>query len=221
MAVCDVGRYFWIGSASGALFALYLKIPKKLIGFIMAFGTGVLIGAATYELVGESVRKGGLEPTGIGFFAGAVVFTVLDWCVSKYGGANRKRSEGRSLSASGEKGSGMGIFIGTVMDAIPESIMIGASLISGAGVSILLVVAIFISNVPEGLSSTVGLKKGGYSKTVILGLWVAVLFISALASLGGYFFMDHAGDYATAIIASFAGGRDYRYDRFNDVAGSL
>lgn len=172
----------------------------------MAFGTGVLIGAATFELVGESVRKGGLEPTSIGFFAGAVVFTVFDWYVSKKGGANRKRSDGRSSDVSGDKAGGLGIFIGTVIDAVPESIMIGASLITGAGVSMLLVIAIFISNIPEGLSSTVGLKNGGYSRTKILGLWAVVLLISALASLGGYLFMENAGEYATAIIASFAGG---------------
>ncbi|WP_310551555.1 ZIP family metal transporter [Paenibacillus glufosinatiresistens] len=189
----------------GALLALFLEIPKTIIGFIMAFGTGVLIGAATYELVGESVQSGGLEPTLIGFLAGALVFTVLDWLVSARGGAGRKRSGGGKAAKGGAAG-GLGIFIGTVMDAIPESIMIGASLMSGEGVSLLLVIAIFISNIPEGLSSTFGLKKGGYAKGVIMLLWVSVLIISALSSLGGYVFMEHAGEYTTALIASFAGG---------------
>lgn len=190
----------------GALFALFIKIPKKLIGFIMAFGTGVLIGAATYELIGESVRKGGLEPTIIGFLAGALVFTILDLIISKKGGADRKRSKGQSGEKKESSSGGLGIFIGTVMDAIPESIMIGASLVAGQGVSMLLVIAIFISNIPEGLSSTVGLRRGGYSKGKIIGLWGTVMVISALASFGGYLYMDHAGEYITAIIASFAGG---------------
>jgi zinc transporter, ZIP family len=93
-----------------------------------------------------------------------------------------------------------------VLDAIPESIMIGASLISGQGVSLLLVIAIFISNIPEGLSSTAGLKQDGYSKTKVMLLWLSVLVISTLASGAGYSFMDHASGYTTAIIASFAGG---------------
>ncbi|UQZ37091.1 hypothetical protein C2I18_28270 [Paenibacillus sp. PK3_47] len=189
----------------GALLALFLKIPRKLTGFIMAFGTGVLIGAATYELVGESVKKGGLEPTLIGFMAGAVVFTTLDWIISKRGGSGRKRSKDQDKAKTDASG-GLGIFVGTVMDAIPESIMIGASLVTGKGVSMLLVIAIFISNIPEGLSSTIGLKKGGFTKWKIIGLWASVLVISSLASLGGYFFMDSAGEYITAIVASFAGG---------------
>jgi ZIP family zinc transporter len=189
----------------GALFALYYKIPKKLIGFIMAFGTGVLIGAATYELIGDSVKAGGLEPAIIGFLAGAVVFTVSDWMVSKKGGSNRKRSQ-MNTGSPATQSSGLGIFIGTVMDAIPESIMIGASLISGQGVSLLLVIAIFLSNIPEGLSSTVGMKRNGYSKTIIVILWSAVLVISILASLSGFYFMENASEYTLAIIASFAGG---------------
>lgn len=186
----------WWGGVSGsavligALLALFLRIPGKLTGFVMAFGTGVLIGAAAYELLEDSAADGGLMPTIIGFTAGALVFTVFDWLIS--------RKE--------EEGGGLAIFAGTVLDAIPESIMIGASLIAGQGVSVLLVIAIFISNIPEGLSSTAGLKEDGYGKSKIILLWLGVLVISTLASGGGYLFMDHAGGFTKALIASFAGG---------------
>jgi zinc transporter, ZIP family len=189
----------------GALLALFLHIPKKLIGLIMAFGTGVLIGAATYELVGESAEESGLLPTIIGFFTGALVFTIFDWYISRRGGAGRKRSA-RADDNSKTIGNGMAIFAGTVIDAIPESIMIGASLTAGKSVSMLLVIAIFISNIPEGLSSTAGLKGDGYSKKHIILLWTSVLVISILASLSGYVFMKHVSDYTIALIASFAGG---------------
>ncbi|ASA21745.1 ZIP family metal transporter [Paenibacillus donghaensis] len=189
----------------GAALALFLAIPKKLIGFIMAFGTGVLIGAAAYELLDDSANNGGLTPTIIGFMAGAGVFTLFDWYISRKGGAGRKRSS-RSGTTGTSGGSGLAIFAGTVLDAIPESIMIGASLISGQGVSLLLVIAIFISNIPEGLSSTAGLKQDGYPKGRIMLLWLGVLVISTLASAGGYVFLDHASGFTTALIASFAGG---------------
>jgi ZIP family zinc transporter len=189
----------------GALMALFLPIRTKLIGFIMAFGTGVLIGAAAYELLDDSANEGGLVPTIIGFTAGAVVFTLFDWYISRKGGSGRKRSI-RGTDGSQKSGGGLAIFAGTVLDAIPESIMIGASLISGQGVSLLLVIAIFISNIPEGLSSTAGLKQDGYSKSKVVLLWLGVLVISTLASGAGYTFMDHASGYTTALIASFAGG---------------
>lgn len=189
----------------GAMLAVFLRIPKKLIGFIMAFGTGVLIGAAAYELLEDSANDGGLAPTIIGFTAGALVFTLFDWYISRKGGAGRKRSA-RASGTSEAKGGGLAIFAGTVLDAIPESILIGASLIAGQGVSLLLVIAIFISNIPEGLSSTAGLKQDGYSKSRIMLLWLSVLFISTAASGAGYAFMDHASGYTEALIASFAGG---------------
>nr|WP_206762405.1 ZIP family metal transporter [Cytobacillus firmus] len=185
----------------GALAAMFLHIRKKLIGYIMAFGTGVLIGAASYELLGESVHKGGLLPTGIGFMAGAVTFTLLDIMISKKGAQHRKRS-GHKAAAS----SGIVLFAGTIMDAIPESIMIGTSLLEADSVSFLLVTAIFISNFPEGLSSTSGMKKSGYSKKKIILLWSSVFVISGMASMAGYIFLDGATEAVLSGIAGFAGG---------------
>jgi ZIP family zinc transporter len=188
----------------GALAALFLKIPKRVIGWIMAFGTGTLIGAAAFELIGDALNDGGIVPTAIGFTSGAVVYTLFDLLISSKGGAGRKRS------ANGGKGdsnqSGLGIFAGTVMDAIPESIMLGASLLAGNGVSVVLVVSIFVSNIPEGLSSTVGLQRNKYSRSRIILLWLGVLIISALAALGGYLFLEQLPDEMAAAIGAFAGG---------------
>ena len=185
----------------GALAAMFLPIRKKMIGYIMAFGTGVLIGAASYELLGESVHNGGLLPTGIGFVAGAIVFTLFDIMISNRGAKNRKRS-GHKAAAS----SGIVLFTGTIMDAIPESIMIGTSLLEGGKVSFLLVTAIFISNFPEGLSSTSGMKKSGYSKKKMILLWSSVFVIAGIASMAGYIFLDGTSKEVLSGIAGFAGG---------------
>ena len=185
----------------GALLSLYVPIKKKVMGYIMSFGTGVLMGAAAYELLGESVEKAGITPIIIGFLSGAIIFTIFDVIITKKGGHSRKRSSQQSRPESG-----LGIFFGTVMDAIPESIMIGASLLVNHSVSWLLVIAIFISNIPEGLSSTAGLKKSGYSTKKVLFLWSSVIVVSMLSSLGGYVFLNGASEFTMAVIASFAGG---------------
>lgn len=193
----------------GALAALFLRIDKRYIGWIMAFGVGTLIGAAAFELLGDALDDGGLSATAIGFTAGALVYTVFDLIVSRRGGSNRKRSgknEDGSKSAGEADQSGLGIFAGTVMDAIPESIMLGASLLAGKGVSVVLVVSIFVSNIPEGLSSTVGLQKNGYSRRKIFVMWSVVLVVSALASMGGYLFLEQLSDEMKAAIGAFAGG---------------
>ncbi|MCC2527562.1 ZIP family metal transporter [Bacillus halotolerans] len=186
----------------GALASMFLPIRKRIIGYIMAFGTGVLIGAAAYELLEDAVKNGGIVSTGAGFIAGAVVFTLFDYAVSKRGASQRKRSGRQAAAGSG----GIAIFIGTIMDAVPESIMIGASLLEKQSVSFLLVIAIFISNIPEGLSSTAGMKNSGYSKAKILLLWAAVLMISIFASWSGYYFLDGAPEEMMSAIAAFAGG---------------
>ncbi len=201
--------FMWGGiSASavviGALAALFLKIPKRVIGWIMAFGTGTLIGAASFELIGDALNDGGIIPTAIGFTAGAVVYTLFDLLISSKGGGGRKRSAHSKTGDSSQ--SGLGIFAGTVMDAIPESIMLGASLLTGKGVSVVLIVSIFVSNIPEGLSSTVGLRGNHYSKSRIIVMWLGVLLISALAALGGYLFLEQLPDEMAAAIGAFAGG---------------
>ena len=184
----------------GALAALFFHVKKRIISDIMAFGTGILIGAASYELLEDSVHNGGLKATAIGFTLGALIFTILNYFVSKKGADQRKHS------TQNTKGAGLAIFIGTVMDAIPESIMVGASLLEKQSISWLLVAAIFLSNIPEGLSSTVGLKNSGYQKRKIFLLWFSVLVISSFSAWGGFFFLSNAPDYLMAGIAAFAGG---------------
>ncbi len=198
---------FWGGISGsavlvGAIAAMLFPIKKRVSSCVMAFGTGVLTGAAAYELLGESVKSGGIPPTGTGFLLGAVVFTILDLKISAKGAAKRKRSHSQN---SAQK-AGLAIFIGTTMDAIPESIMVGASLLTENGVSFLLVIAIFISNVPEGLSSTTGLLKSGYTRKKIFLLWLAVFAVSAFSAWAGYFFLGHASEALLAGIAAFAAG---------------
>lgn len=190
---------------AGAALVLLFSIPKRIIGFIMALGTGALIGATTYELLEDALDMGGFTQTAIGFLGGALVFTILDILVSRGGGHQRKESDRKKKSTQGKSTSGLGIFIGTIMDTLPESAMIGMSLIGGGSVSFALVISIFISNLPEGISSTVGLQKNGYSKKKIIFLWALVVFFSAVSSWLGVM-LESASDTIKAIMSAFAGG---------------
>jgi zinc transporter, ZIP family len=169
----------------GALLGIFRDVPAKLSAFIMAFGTGVLIGAATFELLTDAVKEGGILFPSIGFLLGATLFIIAELIIIKKGGRERKRSK---VSPSGH--SGMAIFIGTIIDAIPESIIIGVSLLENHSVSWLIVIAIFISNFPEGLSSSIGLKKDGFSERKILLLWAIVMILSSVSALLGYALID-------------------------------
>lgn len=187
----------------GAILALKITIPKRIIGYIMALGTGALIGATAYELLEGSLEISGFKEVAIGFLGGALTFTILDYLISHKGGQQRK---GTDRNEEDGKTSGMGIFIGSVMDTIPETALIGMSLIGGGKVSLALFVSVFISNIPEGLSSTVGLRKSGFSQKKILVMWAFVVFFSALSALAGATLLDNASDSIKAIVSCFAGG---------------
>jgi ZIP family zinc transporter len=199
----------WFAGSSlilGALLGYYLHMGQRIISSIMAFGSGVLISALSFELIDEAYKRGGFYPTAIGFIAGALIYTFATLVLVKHGAQKRKRSGHRQASEVDSSGSGMAIAIGALLDGIPESIVIGISLISGKTVSLVTVFAIFISNVPEGLSSANGMKQAGRSKKYIFSLWFAIAFISGLASLCGYSFFGHLGPKVISSTTAVAGG---------------
>jgi ZIP family zinc transporter len=199
--------FFWgaLGGAAlllGAVVALRINIDRHLLGTIMGFGSGVLISAVAYDLVEEAFDTSrGAGGVAIGFAAGALTFFLGDALIDRMGGNNRK-------SAGGEQaeGSGLAIVLGAVLDGIPESIVLGLGLIGGAGVSVPFIVAVFLSNLPEGIAGTTGLKTAGWAPARILGLWTTVLVASGLASLFGYAMFDTASPSTVATVLAFAGG---------------
>jgi zinc transporter, ZIP family len=195
----------WGGLAGSALFigamvGLYFNLRKQIVAYVMAFGTGVLMGAATFEMLFESAENGGLLATAIGFLCGAILFTFINYLLARKGANQRKRSQ---QNPSGH--SGLAIFVGTMIDSLPEAIVIGISMID-AKVSMVLVIAIFISNLPEGLSSTIGLKHDQYPKSRILFLWISAFVLTAFCSLAGYMLLDGASEEVIAFINTFAAG---------------
>ena len=192
----------------GAAIAYSIRLPQRLIAAIMAVGSGVLISAVAFDLMDEAYARGGFDSTGLGFFGGALIYTLANIAVSRAGAKHRKRSGSNphQAQASADSSSGLAIAIGALLDGIPESVVIGVSLLHGDGVSLVTVAAVFLSNVPEGLSSAAGMKKAGRSPAYIFGVWGAIAAASGLAAALGYVTMAGANpDWIAAVTAIAAG----------------
>ena len=186
----------------GGLVALRFSIDRLVLGLVMAFGAGVLLSAVSFELVEEAFAKSGLlRDVALGLFAGCAVFSLGDALIDRLGGADRKRIDGEQAV-----GSPLAIVLGIVLDGIPESAVIGLTLLEGGAVSVAMLVAVFLSNLPEAVAATTGLVESGWRRARILELWLGVMAVSGLAALAGYGLFDGASPSAVAFVLAFAGG---------------
>ena len=201
-----------IGGSSvfiGAILGMFIDINKKVIAAIMAFGSGVLISALSIDLMEEAHSTGGMLAVCIGFVLGGLVFVIGDYFVDHSGGHLRKATHGNHhIAKSGSKKSisGMALFLGAMLDGVPESAAIGMNLLKGANMGILLLAAVFLSNIPEGISGAVGMKQAKKSKKYILTVWFTIVIVSGVASLIGYQFIGSGSEHFKAAAMAFAAG---------------
>ncbi|MHB1346721.1 MAG: ZIP family metal transporter [Candidatus Humimicrobiaceae bacterium] len=187
----------------GVIIGTVLKIRQRVIAAIMAFGSGVLICALTFGLMEEAFRHGGFDAIVIGFLMGGIVFIAGDFLVHRFGGrSHKKRKRFRSIRET----NGRAIVLGASLDGIPESIALGLSLLEKNGIGLLMLAAIFLSNLPESISSVDDLKREGFSTKRIYLMWSVVSIISITAAILSYVFLKNINLNVRGIIESFASG---------------
>ena len=183
----------------GALLAFARRWSDAQVGTVLAFGAGALISAVSFELVAEGAQVGGLGAIAIGLGLGAIVYYVADGLI---GEGHKRGVPGRKQSS----GAGTALALGAFLDGIPEQLVLGIGLAAGEGVSVGLIVAIFVSNLPEAIGSASEMIASGTARERVLRLWVAVAVICTIASVVGYLIADAASGDLRAAINGFAGG---------------
>jgi zinc transporter, ZIP family len=198
--------FFWgmLGSVSLILGAVVVAVnmpSARTLGLIMGFGSGVLISAVAFELVEEaaSVAKG-LGATTIGFFIGMGVFLLGDQAISTMGYRDRKKMN------AVHSASGLAIVLGIVLDGVPESAVLGLTVLESGTIGVAVLAAVFLSNLPESIAATSGLRSSGWSWGSVYGLWTGIVLVSGIAAAVGYQLMSAATPAAFAFVLAFAGG---------------
>ncbi len=188
----------------GGVIALRAPITRRHVGLIMAFGAGVLLSAVAYELVHEAFEtSAGDGAIAVGLVAGSAVFFAAEVLIDRLG--DRRRSSTAAAEA-GPAQAGRAIVLGIILDGIPESLVLGLTVLQAGTVSAAFLVAVFIANLPEAIAATAALERAGRDTRRIMRFWVLVALGFGLASLLGYVVLDAASPRTIAIVLAFAGG---------------
>lgn len=186
----------------GMVLAYRNLVGPRWTGLIMAFGAGAIISAAAYQLVLGAVAEAQTEIlVGLGMAAGALTFYFADKWVDGMGGENRLDIDGGQAG-----GSGTGILLGSLLDGVPESLVLGLSLVHSPQVSLAFIFAVAISNIPQGLGGTMGMLSSGWARSKITRLWLAVCGLSILAAALGYSLAQFLPGATGAAVDAFAAG---------------
>jgi zinc transporter, ZIP family len=197
--VAAAGIWAFVGASSlilGAVIALSGRLKGAPLALLIGFGSGALISALAYDLIEEAaaVSATGASVAG-GFIAGAVTYFVGSELIDRIPGATGK-----------DGGGGLPILLGAILDGIPESLVLGLTLVGGTGPSVAILLAIFISNVPESVTSSTGMLEEGRRPAWVIGVWTSVAIVSALSAAIGYGLLASAPGDVIAFIDAFAAG---------------
>ena len=200
------GSGLLIGATIAVVFGAQLS--HRIIAAVMGFGSGVLIAVLSVDLMEMAFEDGGAGAAIAGILLGAAVFSVINWRLARHGAKHRNRC-GDCVQQSSEtehKGSGMAIAVGALLDGIPESIVIGLSLLGSGKIGLALVAGFFLANVPQGLSSALGMKLAGRSHRYIFSVWIGIPLICGIAAAAGNFALGSVPPALPAMILAFAAG---------------
>jgi len=172
----------------GALVGVLRAWPDRLVGLVLAFGAGALISAVSFDLAQEGAQVGDPGFLALGLGAGALTYFTLDRLLERRGGG------------------GTALALGAFLDGIPEQAVLGIGIAAGEGVGVGLLVAIFVSNLPEAIGSATEMRAAGTRVSAIRRLWLAVAAICTVATVAGYGIADSVSGNLNAAVDGFAAG---------------
>jgi ZIP family zinc transporter len=199
-----VGEAIWLGAVAqvslllSGLFATWVTVPRRIVGWLGAFGAGALISAVTFDLTAQAEALGGAGLT-LWLLIGAAIFIGGDYAVDRRLGPGGAEGDGGA-------GGALGIVLGAIVDGVPESLIFGISLAAGSGISPAFLGAVIVSNIPQALAPSADLAAAGWSRARLALMWGAVVVACGLAAGLGYAVGAALGSTGDRMAALAAGG---------------
>jgi zinc transporter, ZIP family len=202
----------------GAVLGVLVRLPQRLLAMLLAFAAGALITALAFELFEDSYEQGGAVAAGIGFAAGAIIFTVISsWldrrverAVDTAGSAkvdtNAASTEGTASAAATGSAAGLALLAAVTLDGVPENLALGVALAGGEAGGLVLLVAIFLSNLPESLVGAASMREQGRSVAFTIGTWTLAAVLLAAAVVFGRGLLAEVGGTGISVPLAFAAG---------------
>jgi zinc transporter, ZIP family len=197
--VLEAGFWGLVAASSlviGAALGIWLPISRRIVALVMGFGAGALVSALAFDLTAEAFEEGGALPTAIGLAGGGLTFFFGDVLLER---------QARDETGKPREGGGPAILLGVLLDGLSESFVLGSSLISG-GVSASFLVAVFLSNLPEGFAGARDLREEGMPHGRVMAIWIIVALVSGVAAALGYAALDSMSGEPLGFTKAFAAG---------------
>jgi zinc transporter, ZIP family len=193
------------GVLAGTILGLITRLPHRAIAAIMSFGAGVLLSAASIKIASEALIIAGAVFTASGIIAGAAMFSIANAALATAKDRKRCGECKAQLSEEDAPGSGTSIAVGTALDAVPEALILGITL-RVSGPDLALIMALALSNVPEALSGTAGMRLASRSTAYVLILWTGIALGTAATTALAFWLLSDLGPELTAILKAFGAG---------------
>ena len=196
------------GLVVGALAATFGRFSHRTIALVTAFGSGVLVALLSLELLAGAVEKRGLGQAVGGVLGGAALFCGINWWLLQRGAHDRTRCGDciQQPSEADMPGSGWPIAAGTVIDGIPEALVLGLSVAAGQSPGVALVAGFFLCNIPEGLASTSGLRQAKRPARYVYLLRAGVVALAGAATVAGQMLAGTLSSGAVAVVTAVSSG---------------
>src|SRR5262249_47406653 len=166
------------------------------------------------DLVVQAYHAAGRAPVGIGLFAGAVGYYALTSFLDRR--AEREDPEvpvveaaargPETLPRGADATATRNLSVGMVLDRIPESVAIALTLLASGSVSVALVAAVFLSNLPEAIGVAAAMLAGKRALRDVLARFAVIVAVCALAAAAGYALLQPTDKDVIAVIQSIAAG---------------